>query len=55
MTSSIGRELQALSSHTIHHFALMAMTLQALGFQLDRDFGMAPSTLRYQAAKREAA
>ena len=55
MTSSIGREMQVLNSHTVHHFALIAMTLQALGFQLDRDFGMAPSTLRYQAATRDAA
>ena len=52
MTSSIGREMQALASHTVHHFALIAMTLQALGFHLDRDFGMAPSTLRYQASRK---
>lgn len=31
LVSSVGRELQVLSSHTIHHFALMAMTLRALG------------------------
>lgn len=49
MTSSIGRELQVLSSHTIHHFALIAMTLRAHGCAVDPDFGMAPSTLRYQA------
>jgi len=54
MTSSIGREIQALASHTVHHFALIAMTLQALGYRLDRNFGMAPSTLRYQAAKKAA-
>jgi len=54
MTSSIGREMQALSSHTIHHFALIAMTLKALGYELDRNFGMAPSTLRHRSAKRAA-
>src|SRR5262249_30212819 len=48
MTSSVGRELQALSSHTIHHFAVVAITLKALGHPLDRDFGTAPSTLRYR-------
>jgi hypothetical protein len=54
--SSIGRELQALSSHTIHHFALIAVTLRLHGVSFDPDFGMSPSTLRYQAAKsREAA
>ena len=28
MESSISRELQVLSSHTVHHFALIAMTLR---------------------------
>jgi len=58
LTSSIGRELQVLSSHTIHHFALIAVTLQAHGLKVDADFGTAPSTLRYRAvtrAKSEAA
>jgi hypothetical protein len=50
LSSSIGRELQVLSSHTIHHFALIAVTLKMLGFDLHSDFGMAPSTLRFQAA-----
>ena len=51
MESSISRELQVLSSHTVHHFALIAMTLRAQGVLIDPDFGMAPSTLRYLAAK----
>jgi len=51
MTSSVSREMQVLSSHTIHHFALIAMTLQAHGVQMDPDFGMAPSTLRHMASK----
>src|SRR5258708_40320826 len=51
LISSVGRELQALSSHTIHHFALIAITLRLQGFDVDPDFGMSPSTLRYQAAK----
>jgi hypothetical protein len=55
MTSSVGRELQTLSSHTIHHFALIAVTLKALGHAIDRDFGTAPSTLRYRAARKAAA
>ena len=54
LTSSIGRELQALSSHTIHHFALIAMTLKGLGYELDRNFGVAPSTLRYNAGRKVA-
>jgi hypothetical protein len=51
MESSLSRELQVLSSHTIHHFALIAVTLRAHGVQVDADFGMAPSTLRQLAAK----
>src|SRR5215472_2833696 len=54
LVSSVGRELQALSSHSIHHFALIAMTLRALGVPMDPDFGMAPSTLRYRASQAEA-
>jgi hypothetical protein len=54
LTSSIGRELQILSSHTIHHFALIAMTLRAHGVDVDPNFGMAPSSLRYQASKKDA-
>ena len=53
LTSSIGRELQVLSSHTIHHFALIAMTLRWLGYGVDRDFGMAPSTLRYESSQSQ--
>lgn len=55
LSSSVGRELQALSSHTIHHFALMAITLRAFGAPVPREFGVAPSTLRYQQAKEQVA
>jgi DinB superfamily len=48
LESSLNRELQVLSSHTIHHFALLALTLRLHGVEMDPDFGMAPSTLRYQ-------
>jgi hypothetical protein len=51
MESSISRELQMLSSHTVHHFALIAMTLRAHGVEMDAEFGMAPSTLRHLASK----
>jgi hypothetical protein len=51
MQSSISRELQALSSHTIHHFALMAMILRMHRIELDPEFGMAPSTLSYLASR----
>ncbi len=51
MESSVSRELQVLSSHTVHHFALIALTLRAHGAQIDADFGMAPSTLRHLASR----
>jgi hypothetical protein len=51
MESSVSRELQVLSSHAVHHFALIALTLRAHGEQIDPDFGMAPSTIRYLASK----
>lgn len=50
LPSSLLRELQAVRSHTIHHFALIAVTLQARGIAVDSAFGVAPSTLRYRAA-----
>jgi hypothetical protein len=52
LPSSVVRELQVLSSHTIHHFALLAMTLRGHGVVVDPSFGMAPSTLRYEALKQ---
>lgn len=54
--STIGRELQFLLSHTVHHYALIAMTLRSLGFEPGQGFGMAPSTLehRHQEAGLEA-
>lgn len=55
LMSSIGRELQALSSHTIHHFALIAVTLAAHGVAVDPDFGMSSSTIRFNTARAAAA
>lgn len=49
--SSIPRELQFLLSHTVHHYALIAMLLRLQGFQPASDFGVAPSTLKYWQAK----
>lgn len=49
--SSVSRELQTLSSHTIHHFALIAVALRLHGAEVDPDFGVAPSTLRFRASQ----
>ena len=49
LMSSVARELMTLSSHTIHHFALIATTLRGHGVVMDTNFGVAPSTLAHQA------
>ncbi|MBL8232441.1 MAG: hypothetical protein JNL98_28345 [Bryobacterales bacterium] len=51
--STVGRELQVLSSHTVHHFALMAVTLRLLGADVPCDFGVAPSTLLHHARRSD--
>jgi hypothetical protein len=47
-TSSLTRELQFLTSHTIHHYALVAAILGHAGCTVSRRFGISPSTLRHQ-------
>lgn len=46
--STVRRELQFLISHTIHHYALMALILRHQGIDPGPEFGMAPSTLRHR-------
>jgi hypothetical protein len=45
--SSIARELQSLLSHTVHHYALIAIALRLQGIELATEFGVAPSTLEH--------
>ena len=45
--STVGRELQYLLSHTIHHYAIIGSILRSLDFEPGVDFGVAPSTLRH--------
>jgi hypothetical protein len=52
LLSSVGRELQVLSSHTVHHFAILALALPA-AIEMSPTFGVAPSTLRYRAGLRQ--
>ncbi|MGC9451597.1 MAG: hypothetical protein ACP5I4_09135 [Oceanipulchritudo sp.] len=47
--SNVERELQFLLNHTVHHFALVRTILWIQGQrQFPENFGIAPSTLRYQ-------
>lgn len=46
--STVRREFQFLISHTVHHYALVAIILRIQGYYPDEEFGVAPSTLRYE-------
>ncbi len=43
--SSLGRELQFVLSHTIHHYALIGVVCLHRQIPLPEDFGVAPSTI----------
>lgn len=51
--SSLARELVVLLSHTVHHYALIAVLLRARGSTPPADFGVAPSTLAHWRRERE--
>lgn len=46
--STVARELQFLVSHTVHHYALIAMQLRQQGIDPGKSLGVAPSTLEHQ-------
>lgn len=50
MISTVARELQFCSSHAIHHYALIKLIRQIQGGKVDKHFGLAPSTISYQAS-----
>lgn len=47
LTTSLARELAFLTSHTVHHMALLGMMAESLGVDLPVNFGVHPSTLRF--------
>ena len=47
VSSSVGRELAYVVSHTIHHNALIGAMVRTLGGTLPERFGYAPSTVAY--------
>lgn len=49
--STLQREFQFLTSHTIHHYAIVSLLLKLQGHQVPREFGVAPSTLRHEAGR----
>ncbi len=46
--SSVERELQFLASHTVHHYAIIAVISRLHGVEPGDEFGVAPSTLDYE-------
>lgn len=49
--TSVLRELEFLLSHTIHHYALVAVMARLQGHEPETSFGIAPSTLKYQRSQ----
>lgn len=54
-TSTVDRELQFLVSHSVHHYALIALIAKIEGHMPDESFGVAPSTLQYREQQRSDA
>lgn len=53
LKSSLGRELQFLLGHTVHHDALIATIAHGLKLCTSKGFGIAPSTQRHAEALTE--
>lgn len=50
--STVERELAMLASHTVHHYAIIALILRIQAVSVPENFGVAPSTLRYLASRK---
>lgn len=53
--SSLGRELQFLQGHSVHHYALMAAMMKLAGVEINQDFGVAPSTIVHNRTVKASA
>jgi len=49
--SVVGRELMFCVGHAIHHYAIMKLLCSLRAVRLPHEFGIAPSTLKYQEAQ----
>jgi hypothetical protein len=54
LASTVGRELQFLLGHTVHHHAIVALLADRHGTALPEGFGVAPSTQRYERNNEKA-
>ena len=53
-TTSMGRDLAFLASHTVHHMAIIGLLVERQGESVAPEFGVHPSTLRYWREQRVA-
>ena len=53
--TSVGRELQFLWSHHVHHNAMIRMIIESFGENVAKDFGVAASTKKFQDDKDKCA
>jgi uncharacterized damage-inducible protein DinB len=47
-SSTLDREVMFCISHTIHHYAIIAMLLRSVNHEVPEGFGVAPSTIRHR-------
>jgi uncharacterized damage-inducible protein DinB len=47
--STVGREIMYVVTHAVHHYALIGIMGGVMGLQMPAGFGVAPSTVKYQA------
>lgn len=48
ISTSLSRELAYTMDHSIHHLAIIKNALILQGVKIDKNFGVAPSTIRYR-------
>jgi peptidoglycan/xylan/chitin deacetylase (PgdA/CDA1 family) len=51
VASTLARELHFVASHTVHHFALIRLTLARCGRRTQVEFGVSPSTLAHRGRR----
>jgi len=51
--STLARELAFISSHAVHHFALINVIAKMLGASLDQAFGVAPASATHLRAQQQ--
>ena len=51
VSSIVARELMFCVGHAIHHYAIMRLLCSMRAVSLPQEFGIAPSTLKYQQAQ----